>query len=69
LLSLLASMIHLVNSLAGRATVALLFILGAGTSAVVGIPAGIVFGMGVLALGVAYEYHRRHSFVAASRRG
>jgi hypothetical protein len=54
----MASMIGLVNSVVGGATIALLAILGAGTSAVVGVPAGVVFGVGMLAAGLAYEYKR-----------
>jgi hypothetical protein len=54
----MASMILLVNSVVGAATVALLCILGAHLTAVAGVPVGLVVGLGILAGGLSYEYRR-----------
>jgi hypothetical protein len=54
----MASMVHLVNSALGGATVALFFLLGADTTGAVAAPVGVAAGIGVLAIGLAYEYRR-----------
>jgi hypothetical protein len=54
----MASMIHLVNSVVGGATVGLLCILGGHLTAYAGVPLGGLVGIGILALGLSYEYRR-----------
>jgi hypothetical protein len=54
----MASMILLVNSVVGGATVALLCILGAHLTAAAGVPLGLVVALGALAVGLSYEYRR-----------
>lgn len=54
----MASMILLVNSVVGGATVSLLCILGAHLTAPAGVPVGAVVGVGILAGGLVYEYRR-----------
>jgi hypothetical protein len=54
----MASMIHLVNSVVGGATVALVCILGGHLTAYAGVPLGGVVGVAVLAGGLSYEYRR-----------
>jgi hypothetical protein len=54
----MASMILVVNSVVGGATVALLCILGADVGPAVGVLVGVIFGFGILAGGLWYEYRR-----------
>jgi hypothetical protein len=54
----MASMILLVNSVVGAATVALLCILGAHLVAAAGVPIGVVVGLAILLGGLSYEYRR-----------
>jgi hypothetical protein len=54
----MASMILLVNSVVGGATVGLVSILGGHLTAYAGVPLGVVVGIGILALGLSYEYRR-----------
>ncbi|HTU38849.1 MAG TPA: hypothetical protein VMF35_12700 [Acidimicrobiales bacterium] len=60
----MASMILLVNSVLGGATVALACILGAHWTAEIGVPVGVAFGIGILVVGLLYEYRRLQPFIS-----
>jgi hypothetical protein len=59
----MASMILLVNSVLGGATVALVCILGAHLTADAGVPVGVAVGIGILLGGLYYEYRRLAPFI------
>jgi hypothetical protein len=65
----MASMILLVNSVVGGATVGLICILGGHLTAYAGVPVGVVVGIGILGLGLFYEYRRLASLIRGEGTG
>jgi hypothetical protein len=62
----MASTVHMVNSVLGGATIALISILGGHLTAVAGVALGIALGVVILVLGLVFEYRRLAPVIRAT---